>query len=462
MPAATIADAIAEFGHGLGFDRLPGPVVHEVKRRVIDSLGCALGAYDALPAVIARGLAPAIHIGAETGAARIICGDATTPEAAAFANGVMVRYLDWNDTYLSLEPAHPSDNIPAALACAEAAGRTGRELITAIVAAYEVQCRLCDCATLRSHGFDHVTYGGFSATLAASMLLGLSVNETVHALGIAGAIAPALRQTRAGELSMWKGAAFANTSRDAVFAARLAKEGMTGPAPIFEGEFGLMKVITGEFSPPDFSAATSGAFRIVETYIKYYPAEYHAQSAIAAAIEIANELEGDISRIEAVVINTFKTAYEIIGSGPERWRPATRETADHSLPFLVASALTYANLNLASFSDEQLADERMAELIAKIKVVRDPALDKLYPQAIPNRVEARLSDGSSITREFIYPKGHPMNPLTDAEVEAKFRGLAAWRFANSEMDRVLSMLWRLDELTDASEVLRAFQTPART
>ncbi|MBI5886302.1 MAG: MmgE/PrpD family protein [Deltaproteobacteria bacterium] len=461
MPVPTIADAIAEFGHGLSFDRLPGVVVHEVKRRLIDSLGCALGAYDAIPAIIARAMAPAVKAGPD-GCARIISNSATTPEAAAFANGVMVRYLDWNDTYLSLEPAHPSDNIPVALACAEAATRTGQELITAIVASYEVQCRLCDCAALRSHGFDHVTYGGFSATLAASMLLGLSVKETVHALGIAGAIAPALRQTRAGELSMWKGAAFANTGRDAVFAARLAKEGMTGPAPIFEGEFGVMKVLTGEFPPPDFSAARSGAYKIIETCIKYFPAEYHGQSAIAAAIEIANELEGDIDRIETIVISTFKAAYEIIGSGPERWRPATRETADHSLPFLVASALTDAGLNLASFSDERLHDGRLAGLIAKIKVVRDPALDKLYPQAMPNRVEARLSDGSSITREFIYPKGHPMNPLSDAEVEAKFKGLSAWRFAGSEMDRVLSMLWRLDELTDASEILRAFQTPART
>lgn len=457
MPDSTIAQAIAKFGLGLRFDRLPGPVVHEVKRRVIDSLGCALGAYDSPPAVAAKATAPSLN---ETAGpcAMIIGGNATTPEHAAFANGVMIRYLDWNDTYLSLEPAHPSDNISTALACAESAGRTGAELITAIIAAYEVQCRLCDCASLRSHGFDHVGYGSFSATIAAAMLLGLNEKETVAALGIAGVTSPALRQTRAGELSMWKGAAFANTARNAVFAARLAKEGMTGPAPIFEGEFGVMKIITGNLQPPDFTASANGRFKILDTYIKYYPAEYHAQSAIEAAIEISKEVEGNIADIESVVVNTFKAAYEIIGSGSERWHPATRETADHSLPFLVASALMDGSISLVSFSDERLSDMKLAKIINKVKIIHDPALDPLYPAAMPNRVEARLKNGETITREFIYPKGHPKNPLTDAEVEAKFRGLGAWRYTDSEMDKILSSLWRLDEMPDAREVSGLFIT----
>lgn len=452
MPAITIAEKIADFGLGLNFDGLSDVVVHEVKRRVIDSLGCALGAIDSPPVVAARAVAPRLG----NGLARIIGTDIlTAPEYAAFVNGVMVRYLDWNDTYLSLEPAHPSDNIPAALACAEVAGRTGREFITAVVAAYEVQCRLCDAATLRRRGFDHVCYGAFSATLAAAMLLGLSRDETVHALGIAGVSSVALRQTRAGELSMWKGAAFANTARNAVFAAELAKQGMTGPGPVFEGEFGFMRLVSGGFTLPVFGGGNV-PFKITDTCIKYHPAEYHAQSAIEAAVQISKEIESDAGKIDSVRVCTFGAAYEIIGSGAERWRPATRETADHSLPFLVATALQGGGVTLASFDAERLRNALLLALMDKITVVRDAGLDALYPEAMPNRVEARMKTGEVIIREVIYPKGHPKNPLSDVEVEAKFRRLAAWRFSEAELSGVLSALWRLDEERDIRELLRLF------
>src|SRR5205085_12156747 len=167
----------------------------------------------------------------------------SSAEWATFVNGLLIRYLDYNDTYLSLEPAHPSDNIAAVLGAGEIAQANGRDLIVATALAYEVQCRLCDAASLRKHGVDHVTYGALSACAAACRLLGLDAEKTTHALGIAGVCNVALRQTRAGELSMWKGCAFANAARNGVFAALLASEGMTGPAPIFEGELGFMKLV---------------------------------------------------------------------------------------------------------------------------------------------------------------------------------------------------------------------------
>src|SRR5205823_2446118 len=165
----------------------------------------------------------------------------TPPDWAAFANGCLVRYLDYNDTYLSKEPAHPSDNIPAALAVAEAEQADGRELIVAIALAYEVQCRLCDAASLRARGWDHVTYGAFSTALASAKLMKLEVNKTRHAVNIAGVASAAMRQARVGELSHWKGVAFANAARHGVYSALLARAGMTGPAPIFEGQMGFEK-----------------------------------------------------------------------------------------------------------------------------------------------------------------------------------------------------------------------------
>src|SRR5436305_4352048 len=238
-----LADRIAEYAVDLRFEQLSPDVVHEVKRRVVDSLGCAFGAWHDEPGVVARRVASTLS--AERGSTLIGTAHRAPSDWAAFANGTIVRYLDYNDTYLSKEPAHPSDNIPALLAIAESVGATGRELITAIALAYEIQCRLCDAVSLRAIGWDHVTYGCFSVAAAAGLLMKLDATKIRHALGIAGVTSAALRQTRVGELSHWKGCAFANAARHGVFAALLASHGMTGPAPIFEGEKGFEKLVSG-------------------------------------------------------------------------------------------------------------------------------------------------------------------------------------------------------------------------
>ncbi|MEK7772914.1 MAG: MmgE/PrpD family protein, partial [Deltaproteobacteria bacterium] len=434
MAEKTIAGKLTDFGLGLRFEDLPHEAVHEAKRRVIDTLACVLGAYESPLARIIRAIAPAVADGPRAGV--IGSQSHTTPDFAAFANGVMARYLDFNDTYLSKEPAHPSDNIPAALACAQAAGASGAEFITAVVAAYEVQCALCDAASLRAKGWDHVTYGSFSSTVAASMLLGLSREETMNALGIAGVASPALRQTRAGELSMWKGCAFANTARNAVFAAFLAKNGITGPARVFEGEFGFFNLVSGAFDLPAFAIGRADRFKILETYMKYYPAEYHAQSAIEAAVELSLMID-DISSIESVTVSTFSASYDIIGSGREKWRPKTRETADHSLACCVAAALIDGNITVDTFSQERLEDRRLLGLMDRIKIVKDTELDRLYPEAMPNSVAVLLKSGDVLSKEVIYPKGHPKTPLTDMEVEDKFKRLGGPYFGGGGVDNAL-------------------------
>ncbi|MBI2412622.1 MAG: MmgE/PrpD family protein [Deltaproteobacteria bacterium] len=444
---STLAEEIAGYG-SLKFEDLPDAVVHEVKRRLIDSFACALGAYGAPPVKAAIASVPAVKDGPSSA---IIGGGATTPECAAFVNGILIRYLDFNDTYLSKEPAHPSDNIAPALATAEAAGRGGEELITAIVAAYELQCRLCDAASLRARGWDHVTYGAFSAALAASMLLGLTKEETIHALGIAGTTAPALRQTRAGVLSMWKGAAFAHESKNAVFSAMLAKNGMTGPSPVFEGEFGFMKLVSGPFELPPLARGRGDRFKILDTYIKYHPVEYHAQSAVGAALDIYGEME-EGEEIESVEVKTFRAAFEII-SGAEKLRPGTRETADHSLPFIVAATLIDGTVTLGTFT-ERLNDERILALSAKVKVTVDDSLDRLYPDAVPNRVEVKLSSGRRLSKEIIYPKGHPKDALSDREVEEKFRALSGWLFSGERMEQAIDALWNIEKASDIRGFLR--------
>src|SRR5437870_3812534 len=274
---STLAQRFAEYAMALRFEDLPAGAVHEAKRRVIDSLGCALGAYDAEPCAVARDVAGGFS--ATRGSVLWGTRHLTSPDWAAFANGCLVRYLDYNDTYLSKEPAHPSDNIPAAFAAAQAHGAGGAELIAAIVLAYEVQCRLCDATSLRAIGWDHVTYGAFSTALAAAKLMRLDEERTRHALGIAGVTSAALRQSRVGTLSHWKGCAFANAARHGVFAAMLAREGMSGPAPIFEGEKGFEMLVSGplEARLDQWGKGRDDDFMILNTHIKFWPAEYHSQ-----------------------------------------------------------------------------------------------------------------------------------------------------------------------------------------
>jgi 2-methylcitrate dehydratase len=446
-----LANHLAEYASHLSYDALPAAVVHEVKRRFIDSLGTAVGAMDAEAYEIARRCAGRVQ---GTPPASLLGGGQSSMEWATFVNGLLVRYLDYNDTYLSLEPAHPSDNLAAVWSVGEAFAASGRDLITAAVLAYEIQCRLCDAASLRRHGWDHVFYGALSSSLAACKLMKLTPQAMVHALGMAGVANIATRQTRSGELSMWKGCAFANAARNGVFAALLAAEGMTGPAPIFEGELGIMKLLTGPFSLPRLGSKDV-PFMITKTYIKFWPAEYHSQSAIDAALQLRPEV-GDVRNIASIDIHTFDAAVDIIGKDPEKWRPRTRETADHSLPYCTAVALADGDVTLDQFEPRRFTDPSLLALVAKVQVHRDAALSARYPNGIPNRLTVTLNDGRRLVREVEFPRGHAHNPMTDAEVEQKFRTLVEPRYGPQKASQMLAVCWKLDELKSMKDLMDLF------
>src|SRR5262245_33347159 len=445
MASSSLAHRLAEYSCRLRFEQLPAETVHEVKRRFIDSLATAAGAMSADAHALARKCA--LRVRGQPGAGMLGGGESSV-EWATFINGLLIRYLDYNDTYLSLEPAHPSDNLAAVLAVGDMVKAGGPALITAGVLAYEVQCRLCDAASLRKHGVDHVTYGALSSCAAACKLLGLDPGRTAHALGIAGVCNVALRQTRAGELSMWKGCAFANAARNGVFAALLAAEGLTGPAPIFEGELGFMKLVTRETFHLPVLGGGGVPFMINQTYIKFWPAEYHSQSAIDAALQLRGEV-GDVKKVASIDIHTFNAAVDIIGKDPEKWRPKTRETADHSLPYCTAVALTDGEITYRQFEAGRIADPALLELVAKIQVHRDAELNTRYPRGIPNRLTVALADGRKLMREVEFPRGHAENPMTDAEVEQKFRSLVEPRYGKAKADKILAACWDLEKLKEA-------------
>ena len=450
-----IADRLAAYAQSLRYEDLPADVVHEVKRRVLDSLGCAFGAWEAEPCVVARRISQAVRI--PNGATLWGTAHKTLPDLAAFANGALVRYLDFNDTYLSKEPAHPSDNLSAVFAAGENTGASGRQVMEAIVLAYEIQCRLCDAAALRPRGWDHVTYGPFSSALGAAKVLKLSEAQMLQAVNLAGVANVALRQTRVGDLSMWKACAFANAARNGVFAAMLARQGMTGPSPIFEGQKGFMELVSG---PLDLSAfgGKEVPYKILETYIKHYPVEYHAQSAVEAALVVREDLlnkEGRsaLSGINKLEIGSYNVAMEIIGRDQEKWRPKNRETADHSLPYCVAVALLDGTVNVRSFDAERLNDPKLQALTQRVRVIEQKEFIGWYPKAMPTRVTVRTARGNEYVKQIDYPLGHPRNPLSDREIEEKFRSLGVPRFDRVRAGKVIDMVWKLETLKDIGALM---------
>ena len=455
----SLAHQLADYACALRFEDLSKDVVHEVERRVLDSLGCAIGAWKEEPCAIARKVAS--DFSAKRGSTIIGTNHKAPPDWTAFANGCAIRYFDYNDTYLSKEPAHPSDNISAALAVAESVGASGRELITAIALAYEVQCRFCDAASIRARGWDHVTYGAFSTAIACAKLMKLNPQKTRHAVNIAGVAGAAMRQARVGELSHWKGVAFANAARHGVFSALLARAGMTGPAPIFEGEMGFERQlgvslgnVREKFAVPFEKTGDGPASMILRTSIKFWPAEYHSQSAIEAALFLRSQI-GDPSKIQRVVIESHDASVDIIGSEPEKWKPKTRETADHSLPYITAIALIDGEVTDRQFEPERFKDPEVWKFLENVKVERNAELSGMYPDAVGNIVHVDVADGRRLTRRVDYPLGHAKNRLKDSAVEGKFSVLVEPILGRERARKIIDIVWKLDEAKNVDELMKA-------
>lgn len=440
-----LAQKLADWTNKLKYSDLTAEAIHETKRRFIDSLGTSLGAYKSKPATIARQIAS--EVPAAKNGAVIVGTKMRAPAAiAAFANGAHIRYLDYNDTYLSLEPAHPSDNIAATLAAAQSAGKSGKDLILATVIAYEIQCQLCDAASLRAHGWDHVTYGNFSATLGASKLYNLRPDQMVHAQGLAGVCNIATRQTRTGQISMWKACAFSNVCRGALFAVNLARQGFTGPHEIFEGPKGVFKQLTQCEFDVKLGSKRDG-YMINKTYIKFWPAEYHAQSSIDAALQIRKEFMADgwrWSDIDRMEMESFEAAVSIIGSEKEKWRPTSRETADHSMGYMTVAALIDGDVTRGTFEPKKFTDPKYLDLLDKTTIVEADDLNEGYPDGIPNRLKVYLKNGKCYEKTVKYPRGHAGNPMSDDEVEYKFRTLAKGVISEQQQDKLLAEMWKLD------------------
>lgn len=438
---------IVDYIAGLDYGRLTESAVEEAKIRVLDSLACAVAAYNESPVEAMRRIA--LQSSSPHGATVFGTAHIAPVYDATIVLGTAIRAYDWNDTYLSREPAHPSDNIGAAMAVAEAENRPGRDLITAICLAYELQCRLCDAAAIRKKGWDHVTYGSVSSTAAAAKLMGLKPEQIRHALGIAVTTGNYLRQTRIGSISSWKAAAFAKAARNAVESALYARNGFSGPSEIIAGKHGLIGQITGgEFDlAPQFGGQNGEEYKIVSTYIKYFPAEYHSQSAIWAALDLRGRIGPDGWRdIESILVETSHHSYEIIGMERDKWRPETRETADHSLPYITAATMIDGDITLKQFDREHLRNKALLDLVDRVECREKKEYTDLYGTSYPNKVTIKMNSGEVFTKEIENPRGHPLNPLSRDQIENKFRMNSNGLLDATQQDRLIHHVWSLENL----------------
>ena len=441
------ADLLADYASSLTYEDLTPEAAHHVRRRLLDSLGCAIGAYNSEPARITRKLAGQIS---HSQPARIIgSGDMSSPDMAAFANAVMVRYLDCNDNFFSVAGGHPSDMIPAALAVADATHASGAQAMTAIAVAYQAFCSIADQIPLGELGWDQGVLAALGSACAAANVMRLSPEQTREAISLAVTPNLALGQTRVGELSMWKGCATAAAARAGVFAAMLAREGMSGPPEPFEGRRGLWEQL-GWSADLEYSATRDADFKVVEPGFKYFPSQIHTQSAIWMALALRDKVS--IEDIESVHLETYHAAWSSAGNDPNKWDPRTRETADHSLPYLIAVALTDGAVTPASFEDARLHDPALRPLMVRISVSERADYTERYPKAQPSTMTLTTRLGDRLMEEAQYPKGHPRNPLSDAEVEEKFNRLTGDALSDAARSELVKQVGRLDTLPDVGPI----------
>ena len=457
----TVVEDLARFVATSSWSDLSASARDALKVRILDALGCALGALDAPPVEAIRG---ELHEFGGRPLCTLIGGGRTAPDRAALYNGALVRYLDFNDSYFAPgETCHPSDNLAPVLAAAEYANASGRDLLTAIAIAYQVQCRLSDEAPVRVKGFDHTTQGAYAVAAGAAKALRLKQRETANAIAIAGTALNALRVTRTGTLSQWKGMAYPFTSFGALEAVFLAARGITGPLEVFEGKKGFMESISGPFQ---IDWESENLERVGRTFLKRYNAEIHSQSALEAILELREAHELTPGNVERVDLDTFQVAYDIIGGGEEGAKKEirTKEQADHSLPYLLAVALLDGQVMPEQFAPERIVRPDVQKLLRRVEVHPAADLSARFPAEHACRVRVQLLGGRILAAEKSDYEGFLTRPMSWERARHKFERLAEPRVGGELLAELAGVVADLDELKtrDLTSLLQRAGAPELT
>jgi 2-methylcitrate dehydratase len=371
---------------------------------------------------------------------------------------VMIRYLDFNDTYTGSITCHPSDLLAPVLAVVDARNGNGKDVIIGTVLGYEVLCGLIDAGSEeRGRSWDQSTYGVIAAAVVAAKLFGQTKEQMANAISLAVSSHISLGQVRRGQISHWKGCAVANASRNAVFCAMLAGKGMTGPEEVFEGKAGFFNSTGIRFEIRPF-ADSADSYRIMRARLKAFPSGYFSQSAIEAILSLRPQIP-DLDEIKEIRLQTFPAGYEVMGSSEANWQPETRESADHSLPFVMAVALMEGNLEISHYDQMYYKRPDVRALMQKIKVRIGEEPVAAWPDLPLNIVDVEMKSGRVLSTRVAYHLGHFKRFMTGEEQERKFRPLAEPLLPKKQIDDLLACLRRLDDVEQISELISLTVAP---
>jgi len=452
----TVTATMSQWAAELKFEDVSPEAVNQAKRFLLDSIGCALGGYQQHDVIIALKVLSEI---AGPGKATVI-GSVEKMDAvsASLANALMIRCMDYNDIYWKQDPSHPSDIFPAALACCERAGSNGRELIVGLVLGHEFEMRLCETAFpgIRERGWHHATLTAFVSPIVAGRMLHLSAEQIQHAIGISGSARCTLGAVTAGKLTMMKNTVDPMATQSGVLAALLAESGYTGPKHVIEGKEGLVHCLGPEWKLNCLTEGLGESWRITQCGMKAFPTEALTHTPISAVLTLVKDNDLRPDDIAKVYIRTTARSADIL-SDPSKYDPHTKETADHSLPYVISAAIADQQVTPAQFTPGKIMDPVIRAQLNKIVVTADPEIEQAFPAL--QRVIARIQtvDGREFSKQLDYPKGDPRNPLTDEEVEEKFEALAEPVMSRDTRRRAMDAIWNLEKQSSVAEVMKLFK-----
>lgn len=449
---STITAKIAEWAASVRYEELPPEVVREARRFLMDSVGCALGGARQHDVHIARGV---LGECAGDGAATVlVTGESWDPVSASLLNALMIRVMDYNDIYWKQDPSHPSDIIPAVLACAERADRSGRDVILGIVIAYEFEQRLCEVSFpgVRELGWHHATLTAAAAPVAAGRMLGLSAEQIQHAIGISASRHCTTGSVTAGKLTMMKNTVDPMAVQSGVLAALLAEKGYTGPEHVLDGKEGFSHVLKSQWKWEIMTEGLGRDWRILQCGMKFFPTEALTHAPISAVLDlvVGNDLKPE--QVRDVTIYSLARAADILAD-PSKYDPRSKETADHSLPYVIAAAIVDRQVTPLQFKPEKIMSAAIRAQLPKVKVVADPEIEAAFPKLQKVRVVITTTDGRTLEKRLDYPKGDPRNPLTDDEIAGKFSALAQGVATPVDVRRMQHAVARTEEYASARELM---------
>ncbi len=459
-PKETVTAKMSQWASALEFTHLSADAVYQAKRFLLDSIGCALGGFQQHDVRIALDVLDEIS---GPGDATVIgTGKRLDPVSAALANALMIRCMDYNDIYWKQDPSHPSDIFPAAIACCERSRTGGKELIVGLVLGHEFEMRLCEAAFpgIRERGWHHATLTAFVSPIVAGRALHLSWEQIQHAIGISASRQCTLGAVTAGKLTMMKNTVDPMATQSGVIAALLAEKGYSGPEHVIDGKEGLTHVFGPDWKLNLLTEGLGESWRITQCGMKAFPTEALTHTPISAVLDLvkANDLHPD--QVQKIQIRSLARAADIL-SDPSKYDPHTKETADHSLPYVIAAALVDRQVTPSQFTMEKIMDRKIREQLNKVEVVADPEIEKVFPALQRVIVHIDTTDGRSLSKQLDYPKGDPRNPLTDLEIEEKFAALADGVLSNTAQKRVKEAVWNLEHVDSVSDLMALMASDLR-